>query len=131
MTKDHPENDSLERSMNSAAKASDSSAFMEELLLIREKYKSLWQRKLYCIYVHDFEGNFLEANDTALELLGYKRDEIRTLNLADLVEGDYLATARDVIEEIKANGCQQSFTEFKLKKRDGGHVSPRQDRDTG
>jgi len=122
MTKDHAENDSLERCMNSAAKTSDSSALMEELLLIRERYKSLWQRKLYCIFVHDFEGNFLEANDTALKLLGYNRDEIRALNFTDIVEGDYLATAWNAVQEIKSSGCQQSFSEFKLKKRDGGHV---------
>ena len=122
MTYDHADSDSLERSMNSAAKGIDSSASMEELLLIRERYKSLWERKLHCIYVHDFEGNFLEANDTALELLGYSRDEIRSLNFSDLVEDDYLSTAIDITQEIKSTGCQQDFTEYKLKKKDGSYV---------
>jgi len=122
MTRDLSDNDPLARSMNLAASSSDSGASMEELLLIREKYKSLWQRKLYCIYVHDFEGNFLEANDTALKLLGYDRAELRGLNFAELVEDDYLAAACDAVREIKSNGCQRNFNEYKLKKKDGSYI---------
>lgn len=39
-----------------------------DLQFVQEKYKSIFERKLHCIYAHDFEGNFLEANDAALKL---------------------------------------------------------------
>ena len=108
--------------MDAAVKRIDPSESMENLLLIREKYKSLFERKLHCIYVHDLEGNFLDANDTALKLLGYKRDEILSLNFTDLLEDDFLSKAYRTVEEITSEGCQQNFTEYKLKTGDGSHV---------
>ncbi|MEJ2164616.1 MAG: PAS domain S-box protein [Desulfobacterales bacterium] len=122
MTYDYADDDSLKRTMDLAGKGNDSGASMEELLLIREKYNSLCERKLNCIYIHDFEGNFLDANNQALELLGYTRDEILSLNFADLVAEDHLATAFNTTDEIRSAGCQQNFTEYKLKKSDGSYV---------
>ncbi len=40
------------------------------------RYRALFDRFLYCVYVHDFEGRFIDANDAALNLLGYKSEEI-------------------------------------------------------
>jgi two-component system cell cycle sensor histidine kinase/response regulator CckA len=122
MTSDQAKNDCLKTCMDLAAKGIDASVSIEELLLIREKYKSLCERNLHCIYVHDLEGNFLDANDTALKLLGYNRDEILSLNFSDLIEDDYLATAFNTMEEIKSAGCQLNFTEYKLKRRDGSYA---------
>ena len=34
-----------------------------------EKFKALFDRNIHCIYVHDFEGNFLDANVASLKLL--------------------------------------------------------------
>jgi two-component system, cell cycle sensor histidine kinase and response regulator CckA len=122
MTNDHANNDSGKKSMDPSAKGFNASESMEELLLIREKYKSLYERKLHCIYVHDLEGNFLDANDTSLKLLGYKRNEILSLNFTDLIEDDFLSTAYNTVNEIRSDGCQQNFTEYKLKTRDGSYV---------
>jgi two-component system cell cycle sensor histidine kinase/response regulator CckA len=122
MTYDYADDDSLKRTMDLAAKGNDPGVSMEELLLTREKYKSLCERKLNCIYVHDFEGNFLDANDQALELLGYTHDEIFSLNFADLIDDDDLATAFNTTAEIRSAGCQRNSTEYKLKKRDGSYV---------
>ena len=43
---------------------------------VREKYKDLFEFSLDLIYVNDMRGNFLDANDIALEKLGFNRDEI-------------------------------------------------------
>jgi len=45
-----------------------------------EKYKALFDRSLDCVYVHDFEGNFIDANPAALDLLGYTKEEIPSVN---------------------------------------------------
>ncbi|MDR3628344.1 MAG: response regulator, partial [Ignavibacteriaceae bacterium] len=36
-----------------------------------ERYKALFNRSLDLIYLHDFNGKFLDANNTTLNLLGY------------------------------------------------------------
>ncbi len=100
----------------------DAKGFVEELQLVREKYKSLFERKLHCIYAHDLEGNFLDANQAALDLLGYTREEMLALNFSDLIEEDDMALAVKTADEIVRSGIQQNFTEFKLQKKDGSFV---------
>ncbi|MGD8521417.1 MAG: PAS domain S-box protein [Desulfobacterales bacterium] len=87
-----------------------------------EKYKALFDLKLNCIYIHDFEGNFLDANDVALNLLGYTREEIPSLNFASLIEEDQFQQAFDTLEEIKRTGSQKHFSEYKLQKKNGKNV---------
>ena len=100
----------------------DSEVSGDDLQLILEKYQSIFERKLHCIYMHDLDGNFLEANDAALKLLGYSREEMLSLNFAALVEEDQFALAMKTADEILRIGFQQEFTEFKLKKKGGGFV---------
>ncbi len=88
----------------------------------REKFKALFDRNLHCIYVHDFEGNFLDANVASLNLLGYKREDIPSINFATLIGEDQLPKTLDAFEEIKQNGFLKNFIEFKLKRKDGSYV---------
>ncbi len=55
---------------------------------IRDRFKELFESSLDLIYVHDLTGNFLDANENALERLGYEREEIPDLNLKDLINKD-------------------------------------------
>ena len=100
----------------------DSEAFGDELQCVQEKYKSIFERRLHCIYTHDLEGNFLEANDAALKLLGYSREELLSLNFSALIEEDKLALAVKTADEIMRTGFQQEFTEYQLKRKDGSFV---------
>lgn len=95
---------------------------MDELQKDQEKYRALFDRNLHCIFVHDFEGNFLDANEASLNLLGYRREEISSINFATLIDEDQMPKALAAIEEIKRNGFVKNFLEFKLKKRDGNYV---------
>jgi PAS domain S-box-containing protein len=94
----------------------------EELQDSHEKYKALSDLKLNCIYIHDLAGNFIDANDAALNLLGYNREEIPSINIASLIEENQLLKAIDTLEEIKKTGSQKFFSEYKLKRKDGKHV---------
>ena len=70
-----------------------------------EKYKALFERSLYCVFVHDFEGRFVDANDTALNLLGYTREEISSLNFASLLNDEkQLRDAFQKVAEIMQTG---------------------------
>ncbi len=96
---------------------------MEEALQKSQaRYKALFDRTLYCVYVHDFEGNFLDANDAALNLLGYTRDEIPRLNFSSIIAEDQLPEAFQGLQEIKQKGPKEKPREFKLRRKDGGYV---------
>lgn len=96
---------------------------VEEALKQSEiRYKSLFDRSLLCIYIHDFEGKFLDANNAALDMLGYKREEMPNINLATLIDADQLSKAYRVIEEIKNIGFQKEAVEYRLLRKDGNFV---------
>jgi len=95
---------------------------LAELKGWEERYKALFDRSLFCVFVHDFEGNFVDANKAALKLLGYKRKEIPSLNLSSFLDKEQLKLALKTMTEIQKSGFQQRPTQYRLKKRDGGFV---------
>ena len=94
----------------------------EKLSIYQEKFKALFERNLHCIFIGDFEGNFLDANAAALNLVGYSRAELPSINFATLMDESQLPKAFAAIERIKQNGFLQNFIEFKLKRKDGHYV---------
>ena len=48
----------------------------------QERYRALYNRKLLCIFICDFKGQFLDANEAALNLLGYSREELPSLSFS-------------------------------------------------
>ncbi|MDQ1333488.1 MAG: hypothetical protein QG552_438 [Thermodesulfobacteriota bacterium] len=87
-----------------------------------ERYRALFERSLEVVYLCDFEGNFIDANDAALELLGYTKDEIKSLNFGSLLEKDQIPLAFDTAEEILKTGSQKEVVEYKLRRNDGEYV---------
>jgi len=87
-----------------------------------ERYRSLFDRSLDCVYLTDFTGNFIDANKAALTLLGYTRNEITSLNFASLLTTEQLSTAIKVNQEIIATGGQKKSSEYRVRCRDGTYV---------
>jgi two-component system, cell cycle sensor histidine kinase and response regulator CckA len=87
-----------------------------------ERYKALYDRSLDCIFVLDFEGKFIDANQAALALLGYERTDISSLNIASLLDERYLSKGLQDINEIVQTGFQKEISEYRLKRKDGGAV---------
>jgi PAS domain S-box-containing protein len=94
----------------------------EKLRESEERYTSLFNRSLDCIYIHDLEGNFLDANASALELLGYSREEIPLLSFATLLSPDQMDTAVDTTKTIVQEGSHSGLVEYRLLCRDGRFV---------
>ncbi len=88
----------------------------------RERYSALFNRSLFCVYLHDFEGNFLDANQSALDLLGYTREEIRSLDFACLLSREDLASAFAYLEETVRMGRREELLRFRLRRKDGSFV---------
>ncbi|MBE0481688.1 MAG: PAS domain S-box protein, partial [Dehalococcoidia bacterium] len=87
-----------------------------------ERYRALFDRSLHCVYVHDLEGNFLDANETALELLGYEREDLPNLSFASLLSQDQLPKASATLQELKEGEAQQQVSEYRLRCKDGSFV---------
>jgi two-component system, cell cycle sensor histidine kinase and response regulator CckA len=94
----------------------------EKLKQSDERYRTLFDNPVEAIYIHDFEGNFIDANDTALALLGYKRDEIRGVNFAELLDPEGVANAIKYIGYIRKTGSSSIKVGHKLKRKDGAIV---------
>jgi len=94
----------------------------EALQESEERYRALFDRSLDCVYLHDFEGRFLDANDATLNLLGYKREEICNLDFTSLLSEDQLPIAYMTLQEIRETGFQKGLTEYRLRQKNGNHV---------
>jgi PAS domain S-box-containing protein len=94
----------------------------EKLRKIEERYQALFKRSLDCVFLNDFDGNFLDANQASLDLLGYQRQDIATFTFASLLTEDQLPLAFQTIEEIRTTGQQKRPAEFRLRGKDGREV---------
>ncbi|MGD8535984.1 MAG: PAS domain S-box protein [Candidatus Aminicenantes bacterium] len=94
----------------------------EALKESQERYEAFFDRSLFCVCVHDFEGRFLDANKAALKLLGYTKKELLSLSLFSMVEEDQLSGALKTFKEIQKTGSQKKHSEYKLKRKNGGYV---------
>ena len=89
----------------------------------QERYSAIFNRSLDAVYLHDFEGRFIDANDAALKLLGYDKEEVTSLNFADLLTEGQLPLALHMLVELKDTGSQLEHTELRLRRKDGSLVS--------
>lgn len=95
---------------------------IKELQDIKERYKALYDRSLYFVYVHDFEGKFIDANKATLDLLGYSKEEIPSLSFSSLIDEDQLPTAVKTLGDILKYGHQKKPTIFKLRTKSGDYI---------
>ena len=89
----------------------------------KERFQAIYDNDLVCLYIHDLEGNFINANESALRLMGYQRHEINTLNFATLIGEDQLEKAMEILGNLVKTGKQHTPAEYRLKTKDGSLVS--------
>ena len=87
-----------------------------------ERCRALFDRSLDLVYIYDFEGRFIDANDAALNRLGYQREEIRSMNFASLLSRDQLPLALEALQEIRETGVQTHLMEFRVRHKNGSEV---------
>jgi PAS domain S-box-containing protein len=82
------------------------------------RYRTLFDRSLFCVYLHDLQGNLFDANETALKLFGYTKEELPSLNILSLIPEEQRPVALQRIEEILKSGAQKKPCEYMVKKKD-------------
>jgi len=85
------------------------------------KYHTLFETSTDAIYLETLEGRILDCNDTACQMLGYSKDELTTLTVADLVPESIAQMLPKLIEEEQTTGG--AFVEA-LNRRKNGEIFP-------
>jgi PAS domain S-box-containing protein len=86
------------------------------------RYKTLFDRSLFCVYLHDLQGNLFDANETALRLLGYTHEELSSLNILSLIPEEQRPIALQRVDEILKSGAQKISFEYRVKKKSGEYL---------
>jgi PAS domain S-box-containing protein len=112
----------VQRELKEAESRRERKRAEEALRESEERYKALFDRSLDLVYITDFEGRFIDANDATLNRLGYTREEIASLNFASLLSEDQLPLAFKRIQETREIGIQKSLLELRVRHKDGSDV---------
>ncbi len=94
----------------------------EALRSSEERYRTIFERSLFWVFLHDAEGNLLDANQTALNGVGYQKDELPGLNFATFLDEGQLPKAIEEARRIVERGFQDQPVEFRLTARDGRQI---------
>ncbi len=86
---------------------------------VHYKYESLFKNAFDCIYVHDFEGNFLEVSDSTVKLFNFSREEILKMNIKDVLLEDQLEIANKRVSDLKSIKNNSDEVIYKIKNKSG------------
>ncbi len=87
----------------------------KELRESEEKYSNLFHHSNDAIFLHDLEGNIIDANQKVLEQFGYTRSEIIRFKIQELHPIEELESSKRVFEEISKKGVIRFEISFKKK----------------
>jgi PAS domain S-box-containing protein/putative nucleotidyltransferase with HDIG domain len=94
----------------------------ETLRESEERYRELVDNANDIVYTHDLEGNFTSANPAATRVYGYTAEEILHLNIAEIVDPEYLPLAQPEIREELSNSEQATPYELLTHTKDSKPV---------
>jgi len=98
--------------------------FMAEQLRQSEKdYRELFEKAHDAIWVHDLAGNVLTANEAAADLVGYRFEELRNMNVKSFLTEESLKIAQEVRQKLLSQEALSQPYEQKMIKRDGSEAS--------
>ena len=67
-------------------------------------YRSLFDSSTDGIFILDLDGNFIDANKTAYERLGYSREEFLSLNIRELDHPSFIPQVPERFKQIREHG---------------------------
>src|SRR6056297_252460 len=85
------------------------------LLESENKYKTYMENAPYGVFVADHNGNYLEVNQSAVEITGYTKKELLKMNLKELIAQEHVGKGIAHFEQLKRDGKACSDIKFKHK----------------
>ncbi|MHB8842897.1 MAG: sensor domain-containing diguanylate cyclase [Candidatus Aquicultor sp.] len=113
----------IERELKEAGERRARRLAEKQLKESNERFIALFDRLYDAVYIVDFEGKFIEANQVALNMLGYEKADIRTLSITSLLCEEDLSKGLEDFNEMVKIGIQKEVSEYKLKRKDGTYVA--------
>ena len=86
------------------------------------RYRALFERSLDCIFLIDASGYVIDANQPALDLLGYSRQDLGTVHYRDIVVPEQLADVSASLQQALADSPHGEVREVTLRRQDGSLV---------
>lgn len=86
-----------------------------------EKFRNLFNRSNDAIFIHDLDGNIIDANQKALILFQYTNEEIKTLQIPSLHPEDAAEKSNRTLDTIIRDGFLRFEIDFRKK---NGEVFP-------
>lgn len=81
------------------------------------RFRSFFENAIGLMSMHDMEGNILAVNEKGRETLHYSADEVKNLNLKDLVPEQNWLLLKQYLDRI--NGNKEDFGTMILKTKEG------------
>jgi two-component system NtrC family sensor kinase len=91
----------------------------EGLREAERRYRAIFDNPLHMVYVYDSSGVFLDANEKALNSLGYAREEMAAINALEVLHPADVPRALESFEELMANGFRDRPLEIRVITRAG------------
>ena len=82
-----------------------------------DKYRLLFENTVDSVAIADMEGRVLEVNPACLRLYGYTAEDVRSMNLVDVVAPESRAAAAEVMDELGRGNRVQ--TTLSMLRKDG------------
>ena len=92
---------------------------LKQLQESEERYRALFDRSFDCIAVCDFEGNILDVNTAALNILEYTAEEIEKLAIWQITAPRQRRVLEESRDNILSDGYEARLREFKIITRSG------------
>ena len=82
------------------------------------KYRNLFENAGDALFIHDLNGTIIDANQKALELLGYTKSEISSIHISMIHPSEALEKSKWAFEKIIRNGQVRFVIDFINKSGD-------------
>lgn len=83
------------------------------------RYKAIFDSQLQMVYIHNEQGIMLDANDYALERLGYTRDDLGKVSMQDILHQEDIPKIFEGMADIWAKGFMEHPIEISLVTKSG------------
>ncbi len=97
-------------------------AAQQDLKVSEERYRNLFENAIDGIWMHDLEGNFINANKAAIKMIGISWDELYHGNARDFLSKESLELAHRVRTKLLNNEPVEQPYEQRVIRRDGTDV---------
>ncbi len=77
---------SIEKMERCIRYAMDRTATLKALKANERKYRSIFEKSKDLVFLTDSKLNFLDVNESVINLLGYEKEELQQMNLCDLID---------------------------------------------